>query len=94
MALPSTRPTPISHRTLPDASVRMMERHYTVKELADQWGFSYDFIHQKFRDEPGVIRLTRPSSGLGRKNTTRAYGCLRIPESVAMRFYATLVVAQ
>jgi len=64
----------------------MMERHFTVPELAEMWGFSQDFINGRFRDEPGVVH-TQKKSGKGK----RAYGVLRIPQSVAERVYSEMV---
>lgn len=85
MSLPSARPV---KRELPaPTAVLMMERHFSVQELADAWGFSYDFIHDHFRDEPGVMH-TQKKGNRGK----RAYGVIRIPQSVAERVYAGMVV--
>jgi hypothetical protein len=68
------------------ASVLMMERHFTVSELSEMWGFSGNFINGRFRDEPGVMHTQKKSS-----KGKRAYGALRIPQSVAERVYSGMV---
>ena len=73
----------------PPASVTMLERHFTLKELAEKWGFSYCFVHEHFRDEPGIIRAQRT----GTRRGTRDYGTVRVPESVALRVYSRMVVS-
>jgi len=57
------------------------ERHYTVAELATSRNLSPDTIRDLFRDEPGVLKITKPRRG------TRGYVVLRIPESVAIRVF-------
>jgi hypothetical protein len=64
----------------------MMERHFTVPELAEMWGFSEDFINAKFRDEPGVL-TTQKRGRTGR----RTYGVIRVPQSIAERVYSAMV---
>ena len=62
----------------------MLEKHYSVPELARAWNFSQETIRRLFRDEPGVIVIHRP------RRRTRIYITIRIPESVAQRVYARL----
>jgi hypothetical protein len=52
--LPATRPTPrpIRGHLEPPTAVVMMERHFTLNELAAQWGFSYDFMQSTFAMNP------------------------------------------
>lgn len=59
------------------------EKHYTCKELAEQWKVDQSTIRKLFRDEPGVLRFGR--SG---RRTKRDYVSLRIPASVAARVHA------
>jgi len=59
----------------------VMEKHYTVAELAAAWKLSDDAIRRLFLDEPGVINLGKPS------RRKRIYRPLRIPEHVAQRVY-------
>lgn len=54
--------------------------HYTVQELAALWGLGVDKIRELFSNEPGVIKIQRPS-----KRGRRVYSTLRIPENVAER---------
>lgn len=63
----------------------MEERHYTVKEIAEQWGLGTSTVRRLFIDEPGVLRLGH----LGRR-TKRDYVSLRIPASVAARVRSRL----
>lgn len=66
-----------------------LERHYTVAEVAQQWGWSETKVREVFREEAGVLqtklRTLRPRK---RENVT-----LRIPESVLLRVHARLSVA-
>jgi hypothetical protein len=84
MALPAhVRRTPVE---LPaPISVLMMERHFTVQELADMWGFSHNFINGKFRDEPGVMHTQKKG------RVKRSYGAIRMPQSVAERVYSGML---
>jgi len=65
---------------------RLLERHYSVAELAQQWNLSGDTIRRMFENEPGVVVFKRP------KRNKRIYRTLRIPESVAKRKYQTALV--
>lgn len=81
MALPSlVKPIRIP------STVTMMEQHYSVRELADKWGFTLEYIRKLFQDEPGVL-TTRSKNG-----KKRGYGVLRIPASVAERVYGRMQV--
>ncbi len=77
MALPAHVRRPPVELSAP-ISVLMTERHFTVGELAEMWGFSIAFITGRFRDEPGV--LTTQKRG---KTGGRTYGVIRVPQSVA-----------
>ena len=61
------------------------ERHYTVAELAAAWRLSEDTVRRLFRNEPGVIIISRQRRGF------RIYETIRIPESVAKRVYARFI---
>lgn len=54
-----------------------MERHFTVKEVAEMWGISQDLVRDVFRGEPGVLRIERPET---RKK--RGYATIRVPQTV------------
>jgi hypothetical protein len=63
-----------------------------VSYLAEQWGFSDQFIRDLFKTEPGVFRVFRPEKSNGRRGGfKREYESMRIPESVARRVYERLV---
>ena len=77
------------------------ERHYTVKELAELWGFSKSYVYELFENEPGVLKPCRPEimnapthdvlhkdGTVTHKRGKRKYCPLRIPESVASRVHA------
>ena len=70
------------------STVTALEKHYTISEVADRWGWSRTKVLEVFRDEPGVLqshlRALRPRK---RQNVT-----LRIPESVLFRVHARLSV--
>jgi hypothetical protein len=59
-----------------------LEKHFTVKELADLWGYSETLIRSWFVDEPGVLK-----HGVGHRRGRRGYVSLRVPESVALRVH-------
>jgi hypothetical protein len=59
--------------------------HYTPVQLANDWGFSADFVRDLFKDEPGVIVIERPE-----RMKKRGYTSLRIPVQVADRVYKRL----
>jgi len=66
-----------------------IERHYSVAQVADLWGWSESKVRDVFRDEPGVLqsqlRTLRPRK---RQKVT-----LRIPESVLFRVHERMCVA-
>jgi predicted RNA-binding protein with PIN domain len=53
------------------------EQHFTVKQIAALWGCSRELIRRLFRNEPGVLRVNRPSTRIKRGYTT-----MKIPKSV------------
>ena len=57
------------------------ERHFTIREVAEMWNLSDEFIRQLVRDEPGVTEWVRQAPG------RRCYRVLRIPESVVERLH-------
>jgi hypothetical protein len=59
-----------------------LERHYTVFEIAKQWGVSHMTVRRLFEDEPDVLRFGSEETRYGRKRIT-----IRIPESVMIRVY-------
>jgi len=58
------------------------ERHFSPKELAAVWLLDESTVRRMFQDEPGVLKLGQT----GRRGK-RDYVTLRIPASVAARFY-------
>ena len=65
----------------------MLERHFSVNDLAAKWFLSDDYVRRLFWDEPGVIKLVRQKPG------KRRYVILRIPHSVAERVYRRFMIA-
>ncbi len=65
---------------------KLLERHYTVTELAQQWNLSRDTIRRMFENEPESSSSDTP------KRNKRIYRTLRIPESVAKRKYQIALV--
>jgi hypothetical protein len=65
-----------------------LERHYTITQVAELWGWSDETVRRTFRDAPGVLRTKLPSlRARKRQNIT-----LRIPESVLLRVHAELSI--
>lgn len=60
------------------------EKHYTVKEVADLWGFSINTVRKIFMDDPAVIKFSSPRL-LRRERKRSAPVALRIPESALVR---------
>jgi hypothetical protein len=59
-----------------------LERHFSIKEIAELWGLCENSVRELFKEEPGVIRIQRP-----RSRYKRAYTTLRIPMSVLDRVH-------
>lgn len=59
-----------------------LERHFTVPEVARQWGMSEKSVRQFFANEPGVLKW-----GSAETRKKRGYCNLRIPESVLIRVH-------
>ncbi len=59
-----------------------LERHYTIKEIAEIWGLCENSVRVIFRDEPGVVKIERPAG-----RWKRTYTSIRIPQSVLERVH-------
>ena len=59
----------LEHASVPD----VMQRHYTVAEVAKLWGRPEMAVQNLFRNEPGVLKAGRHRD------------VLRIPESIVER---------
>ena len=59
-----------------------LQRHYTVRDLHELWGWSVDTLQRWFRDEPGVLKQS-----IGYRRGKDHKVTLRIPESVAKRVH-------
>jgi|YNPMSStandDraft_1061717.scaffolds.fasta_scaffold26926_2 hypothetical protein len=64
----------------PAAHSLALEKHFSPRFFAELWGVSESTIVRWFRDEPGVLKLSR-------KQGTRTRCELRIPLAVALRVY-------
>jgi AraC-like DNA-binding protein len=62
-----------------------LERHYSVLEIAQTWGFSQKTVRRIFSDEAGVVKW-----GHEEGRYKRGYVTLRIPESVVQRVHRRL----
>jgi AraC-like DNA-binding protein len=67
-----------------------LERHYTLLQVAELWGWSDETVRRVFRDEPGVLRTALPSL----RTRKRQNFALRIPESVLVRVHERLTTVQ
>lgn len=63
-----------------------LERHYTLSQVAELWGWSDETVRRVFRDEPGVLRSHLPSL----RARKRQNFALRIPQSVLTRVHDRL----
>jgi len=64
-----------------------LEKHFTVQQVVELWGWSDDTVRRAFRNEPGVIAITHPE-----RRSKRPYSKLSIPESVLVRVHERLAV--
>jgi hypothetical protein len=64
--------------------IASMERHYSVAQVAEQWGLSTDTVRRLFEHEPGVL-VIEPVRG--RMSRRRRYRTLRIPAAVVERIH-------
>ena len=59
------------------------EAHFTLQEIAAEWKVDAETVRKAFIDERGVLNLGE----IDRRDDTRQYLVLRIPESVLKRVY-------
>lgn len=69
----------------PTSEETALERHYTVKDVAEMWQLDEKMIRRIFCDEPGVVSI-----GSDESRFRRAYRTLRIPQSVLVRVHRRL----
>ena len=62
---------PLTPRDLAE-SLEMTEKHWSVAEVADQWGISTDLVRDIFKDEDGVLIVERPGTRTKRSYSTVA----------------------
>jgi AraC-like DNA-binding protein len=65
-----------------------LERHYTVAEVAKNWGLSERKVRRMFQDAPGVLQSNLRTL----RARKRPHVCLRIPESVLIRVHGEMAV--
>jgi len=58
--------------------------HYSVQQVAEEWGVDAETVRRTFIDEDGVLILGDQE----RRDGKRAYLTIRIPESVLKRVYS------
>ena len=63
----------------------VLERHYSVQEVAEAWGLSDASVRRMFELEPGVLHISMPRLQRNRKH--KPHVLLRIPASVAARLH-------
>lgn len=61
------------------------QTHYTAEDVAKMLNMSRDSVTRLFREEEGVLKITRPGNRYKRTYTT-----IRIPESVLNRVYGRM----
>ncbi len=64
-------------------SNEVIERHWSVAEIAAAWNLSQDVVRRLFCNEPGVLVIGRRVKG-----TKRRYTTLRVPQSVLERVHS------
>ena len=63
----------------------VLERHYSVSEIAALWAVSDDTVRRIFDNEPGVLTLGGDLVMRRRRHKT-----MRIPQSIMMRVHERL----
>jgi AraC-like DNA-binding protein len=61
------------------------ERHYSVQEVSEMWGYSESTIRKLFADESGVLKIGSPERRFKRKRWV-----LSVSESTLRRVYERL----
>ena len=64
-----------------DQTPLALERHYSVKQVAEMWGVSDATVRRIFRDMPGVLKISCPRL-VKRKHEPHVR--LSIPESLLL----------
>jgi hypothetical protein len=60
------------------------EEHFSIAELAARWDIGASTLRRMLADEPGLIRFGESRI---RRNRQRPHVSIRVPLSVAQRFY-------
>jgi hypothetical protein len=66
-----------------------MERHFSIRQIAEQWNLSEDSVRRLFEHEHGVLVIEPPR---GRMSRRRRYRTLRIPAAVVERVHRRMSV--
>jgi hypothetical protein len=61
------------------------EKHLTIQQISEQWGFSVRKVRALFRDRSDVLRI-----GHNATLHKKSYMSVRVPESVVTKVYAEL----
>jgi transcriptional regulator GlxA family with amidase domain len=67
------------------AGSRVLERHFSLTELAEVWNLSEDTVRRMFEREPDVLIFENAEKASERRRRT-----MRIPQSVAERVHRRL----
>jgi hypothetical protein len=62
-----------------------LEKHYSVQEVVDLWGWSESTVRRRFRNHPAVLKLGHAE---GVQSGSRPYTKLAIPESVLLETHS------
>ena len=68
----------------PKGGTGAVEAHFSVKQLAELWGFSQRTIRRLIEDEPELVTIRRDS------RNKRTYRRVQVPASVAERLHRKL----
>jgi predicted transcriptional regulator len=66
------------------------EQHYSVAEIAQDWGLSENTVRKLFESEDGVIKVQSPHATLVKNPNKKPRTSLRISASARDRVYASL----
>ena len=65
-----------------------LDRHFSIAEIAQQWGVSRDTVRRHFERVPGILRL-----GHAETKTKRRYITVRVPERIVRAQHTLLTMA-
>jgi hypothetical protein len=74
----------------PRGATASREQHFSVAEIAKDWGFGETLVRKLFADEEGVLKVTSFRAKIMKNSSAKPRVSLRISASARDRVYASL----